>query len=1769
MTLSDRSSVDELEIRFQERIAELEKENHALRVENEQIKLKDKIEAKITLRHNSVLEGINRIFSIIVQEKTEEELGKECLSVALEITGSPIGFIGLIGDDGLLHDIAISDMGWNECLMYDKTGHRRPPGNFVVNGLYGNVLNSEKSFFTNDPLSHPDSIVLPFCHPPLTSFLGVSLSLDGKVVGMLGVANREGGYRSEQQEDLEAITPAIMQSLNQKKAELKHELAEEKISQLNRDLKKRVDELQTLFDTIPMSINISYDVECRKIIGNRFFEDLLNIVPGSNISQSAPLSEKPNFKAYLNGKEIPAEELPMQRAAATGKPIYKDEFDLLLDDGNILKFYGHAAPLFDDQGRVRGAVGAFDDVTERKQTQLLMKKDLEALTRMHELSEMPIKTSGIQPLLQEIMYAAVAIVDANFGTLQLLEDDSLRIVSHYGHKQPFLDFFASAENVASVCGAAMQRWERVIVEDVEISSLFVGTPSLDVMRKAGVRAVQSTPIVSRIGELLGILTTQWDVPYSPNEHDLWRIDLLVRQAADMIEQTRSIGKLSESEDRFHTMANAIPQLAWIAQPDGYIHWYNERWYSYTGTTPEQMEGWGWQSVHDPEMLPQVLEQWKASLAMGQVFDMEFPLRGADGTFRPFLTRGFPLKDAAGNVLQWFGTNTDITDRKKAEQERETTVEFLQLINKNKGTVDLVHSTINFFRERSGFEAVGIRLKDGDDYPYFETSGFSNEFVRLENSLCVKDTAGQIIRDSDGYPIHECMCGNVICGRFDPSKPFFTTRGSFCTTCTTELLATTTDTDRQARTRNRCNGEGYESVALIALRAGEERLGLLQLNDRRKGRFSPETILMWERLADYLAVAIAKTKADESLQNAHENLQAQSEELHVQSEEIQAQNEELQAQSEEIQAQNEELQAQSKELNKAYTTLQESEERFRSMANAIPQLAWIAQPDGYIYWYNERWYSYTGTTPEQMEGWGWQSVHDPEMLPQVLEQWKASLAMGQVFDMEFPLRGADGIFRPFLTRGFPLKDAAGNVLQWFGTNTDITDLKRAEMALRESEAQRRVAEVVESERQRLFDILETLPVMICLLTSDYHVAFANRSFREKFGESGGRCCYDYCFGRTEPCEFCESYKVLETGQPHYWEVNCPDGSMIEAYDFPFTDIDGSPLILEMDIDVTEHKKAEEKIRSLANIVGSSEDAILTKSLDGIILSWNLGAENVYGYLAEEVLGEDISILESDDLKGETKQLIEMIKQGKTIKHYETLRLKKDGTVINVSITLSPVFGISGELVAISTIARDVTESKRAEEKIRLANLYNRSLIEASLDPLVTIGYDGKITDVNEATRRITGYSRDELIGTDFMDYFSEPEKAKKGYQEVFKEGVVFDYELEIQNKKGNFTPVLFNASVYKDEYGEIIGVFAAARDITERKRMETELESIARLPQENPNPVIRLNQGHKITYINPAAQILLTEWGCATSQEVPTTISELAIAALNDGIQRKFEYNYANNTYIINLAPFSQSGYVNLYGRDITEQKKAEENLKLKLEELASSNEELEQFAYISSHDLQEPLRMITSYLQLLQRKYQGNLDEKADKYINFAVDGAFRMQNLIIDLLEYSRVGTGDDEPENSDFEFILNKVLSDIKAVIKENNATISYDQLPEVMADSTQMAQVFQNLILNGIKFHGEEAPKIHISAEKKKNEWVFSVQDNGIGIDPQYSERIFEIFKRLNSRDRYPGTGIGLAICKKIVERHGGRIWVESESGKGSTFYFTLPINSAGFQKPNSNT
>jgi signal transduction histidine kinase len=247
---------------------------------------------------------------------------------------------------------------------------------------------------------------------------------------------------------------------------------------------------------------------------------------------------------------------------------------------------------------------------------------------------------------------------------------------------------------------------------------------------------------------------------------------------------------------------------------------------------------------------------------------------------------------------------------------------------------------------------------------------------------------------------------------------------------------------------------------------------------------------------------------------------------------------------------------------------------------------------------------------------------------------------------------------------------------------------------------------------------------------------------------------------------------------------------------------------------------------------------------------------------------------------------------------------------------------------------------------------------------------------------------------------------------------------------------------------------------------------------------------------------------------------------------------------------------NELAREVHERKFVEGKLKKTLENLGRSNKELEEFAYVASHDLQEPLRKMANFSEMLANRYQGQLDERADKYLGYITDGAVRMKKLINDLLSFSRVGRADFSLIATDLNDVLQGTLNDIQPLVRENQAEINYEPLPTLKVNPYQMGQLLQNLITNAIKFHGDQPPRIHLSARQEGREWVMAVRDNGIGFDPQYADRIFKVFQRLHTKEEYPGTGIGLAICKKIAERHGGRIWAESAPGQGATFYFSVP-------------
>ena len=336
-----------------------------------------------------------------------------------------------------------------------------------------------------------------------------------------------------------------------------------------------------------------------------------------------------------------------------------------------------------------------------------------------------------------------------------------------------------------------------------------------------------------------------------------------------ISERRSLTKLLRRESAAHNRAQQVAHLGsweWHIKPNRVI--WSDEMYRIFGIAQEGFTG-DLSNVIQSAIHPEDREKVNASnlsvIMEKKPVPLEYRVVRHDGSVRwVWAEAGELLCDMQGNPELLTGIVIDITERKRAELEREATIEFLRIENECGGISDLIYQSVDFFQRRTGCDAVGIRLKEGDDYPYYEARGFPPEFVATENSLCQRDPDGRLVRDSAGNPVIECMCGNVICGRSDPSKPFFTAHGSFWSNCTTDLLASTSHADRQARTRNRCNGEGYESVALLPLRVGDERLGLLQLNARAKGAFSPQSIALWERLADYLAIALSRFKAQEAL-----------------------------------------------------------------------------------------------------------------------------------------------------------------------------------------------------------------------------------------------------------------------------------------------------------------------------------------------------------------------------------------------------------------------------------------------------------------------------------------------------------------------------------------------------------------------------------------------------------------------------------------------------------------------------------------------------------------------------------------------------------------------------------------------------------------------------------------------------------------------------------------------------------------------------------------
>ncbi len=543
--------------------------------------------------------------------------------------------------------------------------------------------------------------------------------------------------------------------------------------------------------------------------------------------------------------------------------------------------------------------------------------------------------------------------------------------------------------------------------------------------------------------------------------------------------------------------------------------------------------------------------------------------------------------------------------------------------------------------------------------------------------------------------------------------------------------------------------------------------------------------------------------------------------------------------------------------------------------------------------------------------------------------------------------------------------------------------------------------------------------------------------------------------------------------------------------------------------------------------------------------------------------------------------------------------EDGSGCFVGIQLDPRPQFRALTQKIDEFTSEIRRRRAAEDRLRQSYAYARSLIEASLDPLVTIGPDGKITDVNAATEAVTGHPRTALIGREFLSFFTDPDRARAGYEQVFREGMVRDYALEIRHRDGRVTPVLYNASVYRDEAGKVIGVFAAARDVTELKRAE---EALHRMGQRDRAILDSIGEGlygldldGRVTFVNPAAAAQLgldpDEIVGAPSHATfhhrkrdgsPYAEEECPIhSACKDGRTM----HCADETYWrrdgsplpvdLVATPIRLEGETVgavVAFRDVTERRRAEGEIRRlnadlerrvaeRTSQLQTAFQELETFSYSISHDLRTPLRAIDGFSRILLEEYRDRLDDEGKRLLGIVRDGTQRMGRLIDDILAFSRTGRGEITAAEIDMTGLARTVFEELVAAAPERELKLDMGALPAARGDPLLVRQVLTNLLGNAVKFtRGRSPALITLRGAVEGAEAVYAVRDDGVGFDMRHAAKLFGVFQRLHGAQEFEGTGIGLAIVKRIVTRHGGRVWAEGAVGEGATFHFTLPRGEA---------
>lgn len=826
-----------------------------------------------------------------------------------------------------------------------------------------------------------------------------------------------------------------------------------------------------------------------------------------------------------------------------------------------------------------------------------------------------------------------------------------------------------------------------------------------------------------------------------------------------------------------------------------------------------------------------------------------------------------------------------------------------------------------------------------------------------------------------------------------------------------------------------------------------------------------------------------------------------------------------------------------------TTTKQALNYARSLIEASLDPLVTISPSGKVTDVNEATIKVTGVSRKDLIGSDFFDYFtEPE---KAREAYRLVFSQGNVTDYPLTIRHVRGNLTDVLYNASVYKDEGGNVLGIFAAARDITAQKQASQYARSLIEASLDPLVTISPEGKIMDVNEaTVNVTGIpkeqLIGTDFFIYFTE--------PDKARAGYEEVFLKG----FVKDYPLAFIRQADGKITNVLYNASV------YKDDKGHVLgVCAAARDITEQKQVSQYARSL---IEASLDPLVTISPDGKITDVNEATIQVTGVPRDKLIGSDFLnyFTEPEEAREGYQQVF---KEG-FVRDYPLAIQHVSGAVTDVLYNASVYRDVSGNVLGIFAAARDITQRKKAEEIAHEASAYAHSLIESSLDPLITISPDGKITAVNHATEVITGVTREWLIGSDFTVYFTEPKKAREGYRKVLKEGLVRDYPLAIRQISGRIIDVLYNATLFRDSRGKVQGIFAAARDITETKK--TSLYSRT-LIEASLDPFVMMNPEGKITDVNEAT---VKATGVTREKLIGTDFSEYFTDPLKarEGYDEVFKKGFITDfpltirhlnkklTDVLYNASVYKDKEGNVLGifataRDYTVAKEASRQLE-------AANKELDAFTYSVAHDLKAPLRAIDGFSKILMADYGTAIDEEGQRVLTTIVNNTAKMSRLIEDLLTLSHLGKSEIKKEFFDMKPLVESIAKELAEALPNRDITFDIKEFVKVKVDRNLIRQVWINLISNAIKFTQiKKKAIIEIGSRENGNSIIYYVKDNGLGFDMKYSDKLFGVFQRLHGQE-IEGTGIGLANVKRIVFRHGGSVWGEGMIGEGATFYFELP-------------